>query len=522
VPGAPWGAGLGVVGESGLQGALGAVASDDAAVGAVSAGVPVGVAVGPGGDPVLVVVGVRQRLPATPPGLSSVHMVSEEVLRSSVSWLLTALAGDVAPDGIEAGFAPRLTEGRDIRTVLARRFAAFREHAPEVTSFERVGPAKARAVVLSGGQEWEFTVTTEGSEPYRIVGFQPHLVPADAVPWSDIVDRLRGLDHGTSRLPDALAARIHRRLVDAAEEGRIAGLCCGVVVGGEVVHSEYLGTADIRTCAPLNGTSVFRVGSVTKLVTAMTVLDLVEDGVLDLAAPVSAYAPGGIGATVGELLLHRGGLPKDLLRRRGVSALPGTLAEAVAVLKPAWPAGERAEYSSLGYELLGLLVEHVTGEAFADCCSRRVLARFGMDGAHLAGPGLLAPSTVIGNEIVVGKVGPVTEDVESYRSAGGMTADLPSVLALAGSLSRVDDPIVRRLTSHATPAGPGARFVPGAALLDREGGAVFWRGGSTRGFTAEIVAAADGSAAVVVLASATPAPGLRAVAEGLLRDGQSA
>jgi hypothetical protein len=98
-----------------------------------------------------------------------------------------------------------------------------------------------------------------------------------------------------------------------------------------------------------------------------------------------------------------------------------------------------------------------------------------------------------------------------------MTADLPSVLALARSLSRADDPIVSGLTMRSTPAGPGARFVPGGTVVERERGPVFWRGGSTRGFTAEIVAAAgDATAAVVLLGAATPAPGLRAAAEELL------
>jgi len=45
--------------------------------------------------------------------------------------------------------------------------------------------------------------------------------------------------------------------------------------------------------------------------------------------------------------------------------------------------------------------------------------------------------------------------------------------------------------AHSVPTAPGARFTPGAAVLEREQGSMFWRGGSTCGFTAEI--AADGS-----------------------------
>lgn len=447
-------------------------------------------------------------------------MASDSVLRNSVSWLLAVLAGDVAPGEVTAGFAPRLTEGRDIAGALAHRFATFREHAPEIASFERLGPTKASAVVVCQSREWEFTVTVEPSPPHRIAAFQPRPVPSGALPWSDVADRLRELDHHASELPEAVAARVHERLVQAAQTDRIAGLCCGVVIDAKVVHREYLGAADIRTFAALDDAAVFRVGSVTKLVTAYAVLDLAEEGLLDLGAPLSVYAPGAIDATVEDLLLHRSGLPKDLLERRGAPALPETLVEAVTVVKPAWPVGERTEYSSLGYELLGLLVEHVAGEDFAERCSRRVLTRFGMSGARLAGrgPGQYAPSSVTGTEIVIGKVAPVGEPAEPYRAAGGMAADLPSVLALAQSLSRADDPIVSGLKARSTPAGPGARFVPGGVVVEREQGPVFWRGGSTRGFTAEIVAAGDASAAVVLLGAATPAPGLRAAAEELLAD----
>lgn len=441
--------------------------------------------------------------------------------------MLAVLVGDVPVGEVEAGFAPRLSQGRDIGAALIGRFVRFREHRPELVSLKCVAPTKARAVVDSGGEQWEFTIAVEPAAPHRIAAFSPRGVPTGAVSWADVADRLRDLDHRSSSLPDAVAERVRARLIEAVTDECIPGLCCGVVLDGEVVHREFLGAADVRGLIPLEQASVFRVGSVAKLVTALAVLDLVDAGAVDLSASLSRYVPGGTSvfdATVGELLLHRSGLPKDLLGQRGGPALPGVLADAVAGLRPAWPTGERAEYSSLGYELLGLLVEHVTEESFAGYCARRILPRFGMGGVQFAGPGTIAPSTVVGTEVVAGKVAAVSEPAESYRFAGGMTADLPSMLTLADAVGQADDPLIRALLAQTTPAGSGVRFVPGAALLDRPGGTVFWRGGSTRGFTAELMAAGDGSAAVVLLAAATPAAGLRTAAEelvGALRTGGS-
>jgi hypothetical protein len=66
--------------------------------------------------------------------------------------------------------------------------------------------------------------------------------------------------------------------------------------------------------------------------------------------------------------------------------------------------------------------------------------------------------------------------------------------------------------------GPGVRFAPGVALLDRPGGTVLWRGGATDGFTAEILAALDGSFRVVLLASKSPPDDLRTLAMQLVAD----
>ena len=447
-------------------------------------------------------------------------MVSDEVLRESASWLLALASGEVSPDAANARFTPHLTEGRDIGATIAKRFTAFRDSPPTITAFDRTGEAKAVAVVRSGERLWEFAITVEPTEPHRIHSFRPRPVPADAREWTGLVDRLRQLDHAASSLPASLQTRIHQRLADVVADDRIPGLSCGIAVAGETVHREHLGTGDLRTLTPLTpltpltDAAVFRVGSVTKLVTALTVLDLVQDGRIDLDAPVAPRA--GFDATVGDLLLHRAGLPKDLTMRRDTAALPETLAEAVALLPPARTGDGRATYSNLGYELLGLYVEQATGAPFAESCDR-ILARYGIAGARLAGPGTLAPSSVIGNQAIAGRLAPVVEAADPYRFAGGMTADLDSVLALAGVVGRVADPLAGALLAHTAPVGPGSSFIPGAALLDRPEGPIMWRGGSTAGFTAEIMAPADGSAAVVLLGSSTPAEGLRNAAEEVLR-----
>jgi hypothetical protein len=98
-----------------------------------------------------------------------------------------------------------------------------------------------------------------------------------------------------------------------------------------------------------------------------------------------------------------------------------------------------------------------------------------------------------------------------------MTASIADLLALAALFGRGADPLARAALERTTPAGPGVRFAPGFAILDGEGPPVLWRGGAADGFTAEVVAALDGSREVVLLASKSPPDGVRDVALKILR-----
>ena len=447
-------------------------------------------------------------------------MVSDEVLRESASWLLALASGEVSPDAANARFTPHLTEGRDIGATIAKRFTAFRDSPPTITAFDRTGEAKAVAVVRSGERLWEFAITVEPTEPHRIHSFRPRPVPADAREWTGLVDRLRQLDHAASSLPASLQTRIHQRLADVVADDRIPGLSCGIAVAGETVHREHLGTGDLRTLTPLTpltpltDAAVFRVGSVTKLVTALTVLNLVQDGRIDLDAPVAPRA--GFDATVADLLLHRAGLPKDLTMRRDTAAL-----------RKRWPRLSRCYPRA---DRVGRATYiRTSATSCSACTSNRPPAHRSQKAATGSWPATASPARALpgrGPSRPPASSATRRSPADSPRSSRppiptalpvDMTADLDSVLALAGVVGRAADPLAGALLAHTAPVGPGSSFIPGAALLDRPEGPIMWRGGSTAGFTAEIMAPADGSAAVVLLGSSTPAEGLRNAAEEVLR-----
>jgi CubicO group peptidase (beta-lactamase class C family) len=188
----------------------------------------------------------------------------------------------------------------------------------------------------------------------------------------------------------------------------VPGLVVTVVRDGRVVLAKGYGVADRRTRRPMSAEgTVMRVGSVSKPVTALAVLQLAEAGRIDLEAPVERYLPGvlrGRGAgrvRVRDLLTHTAGLDVRLigttttdparvlpLRRSIERGLPPV------VHRP----GETVRYSNQGYVLLGRLVEVASGEPFDAYVRRHVLAPLGMRSSGFRLEGELARRAATGYE----------------------------------------------------------------------------------------------------------------------------
>ncbi|WP_020672385.1 serine hydrolase domain-containing protein [Amycolatopsis nigrescens] len=148
------------------------------------------------------------------------------------------------------------------------------------------------------------------------------------------------------------------------------------------------GTARINENRPLTQDDHFRIGSQTKTFTAAVVLQLVDAKLVELDAPIGRYLPGVVtGAydgnviTVRQLLQHTSGIVRDI---RDAAANPdGTypLAELVrsAMDEPAlFPPGTKQEYSNVGYLVLGMLIERITGQSAGDAITDRIIKPLGL------------------------------------------------------------------------------------------------------------------------------------------------
>lgn len=180
----------------------------------------------------------------------------------------------------------------------------------------------------------------------------------------------------------------------AMRQHNVPGASVAVLKNGEVAWARGYGMADSAQGQPVTPDTVFDAASIAKPVTAWGIMNLVEDGLLDLDAPVEGYLtrwhlpPSEFEhdqVTIRRILSHTAGLSTD--GDTGVE--PGeyvpTLEEALngavlgmRALHVAYPPGEDYHYSSVGYTLLEIAVEEVTGEPFAVYMQREILDPLGM------------------------------------------------------------------------------------------------------------------------------------------------
>ena len=164
----------------------------------------------------------------------------------------------------------------------------------------------------------------------------------------------------------------------------VPGIGAAVVIEGQPEWSAGFGMADLENSSPATSSTLFRLGSISKSLTAVAALELWEHGKLDLDAPVQRYCPSfpqkEAVITARELLAHQGGIrhynddgkgdiPEDSAKH--FSSMQESLqifANDPLVAKP----GTSFHYSTYGYTLLGCVVEGASGEKFVDFLSNNV------------------------------------------------------------------------------------------------------------------------------------------------------
>jgi CubicO group peptidase (beta-lactamase class C family) len=167
------------------------------------------------------------------------------------------------------------------------------------------------------------------------------------------------------------------------EEG-LPGMALAVTDAGGVLHEIYLGMADLKAGRPVTSGTLFQIGSITKSLTALSLLRLADRGAFDPDRPVVDYLPwfsvqSEYGPITGHhLLTHSAGIPAN---RDDVPSSPYQ-AFGLRQQHTAWPPGERFLYSNVGYQVLHVLLERLDTRPYPRILRESILEPAGMETAH--------------------------------------------------------------------------------------------------------------------------------------------
>jgi len=172
-------------------------------------------------------------------------------------------------------------------------------------------------------------------------------------------------------------------VLEAQRAGRLPSISAAVFRGEELAWSEATGLADVEQGTDASPDTQYAVASITKTFTAASVLQLRDEGKLDLDDPLSKHLPEAAHGTptLRRMLAHASGLQREppgeiweSLAFPDEEELLAGLEEAEQVLPPmaAW------HYSNLAYALLGIVVARLSGTPFRDYVQERLLAPVGL------------------------------------------------------------------------------------------------------------------------------------------------
>ena len=338
-------------------------------------------------------------------------------------------------------------------------------------------------------------------------------------------------------------------LFDNAEKGiewfirnyDIKGASVAVAREGKLVYARGFGYASLPDSVTAEPYHRFRIASVSKLVTAVAIMKLQEEGRLSVNDRV--FGPEGIlddtlfanpkdkrvfDITVGHLLAHEGGWSQ---RYGDQMFMPEVIARTLDVPMPVdtktiirfaldknlhFTPGAGQSYSNLGYSILGLVIEKVSGMGYEEYCSTKVLEPLGIYDMALGHnlPEMALPLEVSYYEVTnaplkpsvygTGEMLPASRggnDIEALGAAGAWVATAPDLMRLLLAIDGFDNPkdilspesilFMTDVYNGYAPVGWRATMVNGS----------WWRTGSFSGTTAMMKRLPDGTAWVVLLNS---------------------
>ncbi len=341
------------------------------------------------------------------------------------------------------------------------------------------------------------------------------------------------------------ATQIDRYIHEQMTRQNIVGLSVAVVQNNEVTYLKGFGAASLKRHTQVTPQTIFDLASCSKSFTAMAVLLLWNDGLIDLDKPLKNYilefqlADEAVSdqITVRELLNQTSGLPGDLSEplayQKDSNADNGDamklLVASLKHLHTDRPPGSSFEYTNLNYNLLGALVERVSGMSFDDFMEERIFTPLGMNNSTL-NPVLAASlDRADGHQMLLGKI--ITRNIPIYPSAQpagwvmSSAEDIAQWLLVNMNDGRLNGRQVIPPQVIEQMHTPGVDFIDQGDKMSygmgwfvgktNSGEPVTWHSGDTPNFLSEMIILPDRNLGVVMLVNSQTSKDAHSVALGI-------
>ncbi|MGK2856000.1 MAG: serine hydrolase domain-containing protein [Thermoanaerobaculia bacterium] len=300
----------------------------------------------------------------------------------------------------------------------------------------------------------------------------------------------------------------------------VPGLALVVIQNGAVAHRGGFGELDEKRPVII--------GSLSKAITATAVLQLVDEGKVELDAPMQKYLgetrlsdPAAASITVRQLLNQNSGIPSEAPRASRRDATLGEHVDALRDVRLVAAPGERHIYSSPNYQILGRIVELVSGQSYGQYVESRIFAPLGMTSSAVDDDD--APRLASGHNIWWGFAGPSTYRFEQGRLPTASiitTADDLSRFALShlGGGPQLLTPESLALAHRGAAQAEGFSYAMGWRAGTTAGVPSLWHGGSLPSYRGAVVLLPESRSAVIVLTNSSSlfADHTREIAAGIV------
>ncbi|HEY41721.1 MAG TPA: beta-lactamase family protein [Dehalococcoidia bacterium] len=339
---------------------------------------------------------------------------------------------------------------------------------------------------------------------------------------------------------EALESDIDAFISERVEAEGIPGVAVVVVQDSQVIYSKGFGTASLKSMSPVTPQTVFDLASCSKSFTALAVLLLREEGLLDLDLPVSHYLPDFTTSdyqmsqeiTVRHLLNHSSGLPgkfaEPIAFYSGADAME-KLVESMERVHMNRAPGSSFEYSNLNYSLLGAIIEKVSGVDFEEYLEQRVFTPLGMTNTTMVPEEAEGLNRADGHQLLFGHL--IARNIPIYRS-----------IVPAGWVMSTAEDMGRWLIVHLNSGVIGEQQVIPAEVIEElhtpgvsyeENGAevgygmgwfigdsdtglsMLWHGGDTSNFSADMILVPDYRTGVSVLVNSQNSATVHIIGPGM-------